>query len=161
FQSRIGSSHVGERPARDRHFGELGETEQSGAVAVIDVVIVVGNVVGQRRELRLHRRVSIEGEVLLGAIAEDWWGHRPGRVAGKRAVMLDETLERFPSEVESVETRIFPLEFGHYAQRLGVVVETALAMHGAMQCPLAGMAERRMAKVVRECKRLGKILVDA
>ncbi len=43
----IGLSHLGERAAGDRHLGELGKGEEPRAVAVIDVVIVIGDVVGE------------------------------------------------------------------------------------------------------------------
>ena len=78
----------------------------------------------------------------------------------QRTVMLDQALERLPGEVEPIEAGIFPLKLGDHAQGLGVVVETALLRHGAVERPLAGMAERRMAEVVGKRKRLGQILID-
>src|SRR5262245_2734164 len=74
----IGFAHAGERTRRDRHFGKLGEGEEPGAVAVVDIVIVVGDVVGERRGLRLDRGEGCKLEVLLGAVFADRLGHRAG-----------------------------------------------------------------------------------
>jgi hypothetical protein len=41
------------------------------------------------------------------------------------------------------------------------VVETAIGRHRGVERALAGMAERRMTKVVREGERLGEVLVEA
>ena len=79
----------------------------------------------------------------------------------QRTVVLDQALERLPGEVEPIEAGVFPLKLGDHAQRLGVVVETALLRGGAVERPLPGMAERRMAEVVGKSKRLGQILIDA
>ena len=49
----------------------------------------------------------------------------------------------------------------HHPQGLGVVVETAMGLQAAIQRALAGMAERRMAEIVRQRQRFGEILVEA
>ena len=160
-EAGIGRLHLGERPARKRHLGKLGEGEHAGAVAVIDVMIVVGDVVGERRKLRFDRSISVEREILLGAMTENGLRHRPPRVSGQRAVMLHQTLQGLPGEVEPVEARIFPLKLGDHAQGLGVVVEAPLLAHGGVQRPLSGMAEGRMAEVVGKRQSLGQIFIDA
>src|SRR4029079_2061302 len=62
----IGRTYLGKRPAGDRHLAKLGEGEEAGAVAVIHVVIVVGDVVGKRSDLCLHGCKSRKFEVMLG-----------------------------------------------------------------------------------------------
>ena len=42
-------------------------------------------------------------------------------------IVLDQTLERFPAEIEPVEGGITALEIGHDAQRLRVMIEPARA----------------------------------
>ena len=46
-------------------------------------------------------------------------------------------------------------------KRLRVVVEPAMGLQAGIQRPLAGMAERRMAEVMRQRQGLGQILVEA
>ena len=60
----------------------------------------------------------------------------------QRAVMLDQALERLLGQVEPVEIGVAPLELGHDAQRLAVVVEAAVRRHAGVERVLAGMAER-------------------
>ena len=67
----------------------------------------------------------------------------------------------FPGQVEAVEIRIAVLQRGHHAQGLGIVVETAMRLQALIERALAGMAEWRMAEVVRQRQRLGEILVEA
>ena len=75
--------------------------------------------------------------------------------------MLDQALQRLPGEVQPVERGVAPLEPGHDAQRLGVVVEAAERRHAVVERVLAGVAEGRVAEVVRQRQRLGEILVEA
>ena len=66
-----------------------------------------------------------------------------------------------PSSVSQVRLSpsklgIAPLELGHDAQGLRVVVEAAAVRHRGVERVLAGMAERRVAEIVRERERLGR-----
>ena len=162
IEAGIGCAHFGKRAAGKRHLGKLGEGEKAGAIAVIDVMIVVGDVVGERRKLCFDRGVSVEREILPCAIIDD--RGRDGWVPlaqQQRTVVLDQALERLPGEVEPIEAGVFPLKLGDHAQGLGIVVETALLRRGAVERPLPGMAERRMTEVVGKSERLGQILIDA
>ena len=79
----------------------------------------------------------------------------------QRAVVLDQPFQRLPGQVQAVELRIAPLQHGHHAQGLGVVVEAAERGEAGVERTLAGMAERRMAEIVGERQRLGQVLVEA
>ena len=68
--------------------------------------------------------------------------------------MLDDALERFPGQVEPVETGITMLKQCHDAQGLRVVIESAMGLQAAIEGALAGVAERRMAQVMRQRQRL-------
>src|SRR5499427_1077337 len=88
---------------------------------------------------------------------------RPGGSAvakRERAIVLDQAFERFPGQVQSVESGIALLERGHHAQRLRIVIEAAAGGEAAIERALAGMAERGMAEVVGKRQRLGQILVE-
>ena len=60
--SRAGSmpgillAHLAQQAADHRHLREVGEREQLGAQPVVEVVRVIGDVVGDRRDLRLGAR---------------------------------------------------------------------------------------------------------
>ena len=71
-----------------------------------------------------------------------------------------------PSSVSQVRlspsnSGVAALERGDDAQGLGVVVEAAVGREARVERPLAGMAERRMAEVVRQRQRFRQILVEA
>ena len=126
------------------------------AQPVVDVVIVVGDVVGDRRDLRFEARPAVKLE------RETPHRPRPSPSSGSvdRPIMLGEPLERFPAQIEPVEIGIGIFERGHEPQRVGVVIEPAGIGERRGQRVLAAMAERRMAKVVREAQGLGQILVE-
>jgi hypothetical protein len=150
-----------EHRANDRHLGEIVEPEQARAIAVVDVVVVVGDVVGERGGLRLERGVGGKLEIVARAISENGIGRGPGRRRPQqRAVMLHQAFERLPGQVEAVEIRVAAFERGDHAQRLRVVVEAPCPLHRRVERALAGMAERRVPEIVRECERLGEIFVD-
>src|SRR5204863_8209605 len=79
---------------------------------------------------------------------------------GERTVVLHQTFERFPGEIETVVSRIAALERGHDAERLGVVIEAAKVREALIQRAFAGVAERRVTKVMAQRRRLGEILVE-
>ena len=91
------------------------------------------------------------------------WRHSGRRLAAgdqQGTVMLDEPFQRLPGQVQPVECGIAALELGHNAQALRVMVEAAKAMHRLVERLLAGMAERRVAEIVRQRDRLGEIFVE-
>jgi hypothetical protein len=150
-----------------RDGGEILEVEQLGAQPVVDIVGIVGDVVGDGRDLRLEAGMAPELQVLQLRIIEDRRRHRAvaaGRATlavDQRPVVLDDAFQGLPGEIEPIEGRIPALDRGHDPQRLSVVVEAAEAGEAGIQGPLARMAERRVAEVVGERQGLGKILVQA
>ena len=74
--------------------------------------------------------------------------------------MLDQAFQRLPGQIEAVEIGVAALQLGDDAQRLRVVVEAAEAAEACVERALAGMAERRMAEIVRQRQRLGEVLVE-
>src|SRR5262249_25885352 len=147
--------------------GEIIQREQAGPQSVIDVVGVVGDIVGKRGELRLGAGKAPKLEV-VGVVADRLRqaalpipSDRRSRAGGKRAGVLDKPFERFPGEIEAGERRITPLKRSHRAQRLGVVVEAADFGKAAVKGTLPGVAEWRMTEIVGERERLGEVLVKA
>ena len=98
--------------------GEVIDLEQFRAQAVVDVMGVVGDVVGNGGGLRLRAGVAPERDVqrlrqlldhgrdAADPIAPD----RRTVSAGERTVVLEQPFERFPGQVETVEFRIAPLQ---------------------------------------------------
>src|SRR5262249_29949775 len=84
-----------------------------------------------------------------------------GRSFRERPVVLARAFERLPGEVEPVELGVALLELGEDAQRLGVVIEAAVGLHRRVQRLLAGMAERRVAEIVRQRHGLAEVFVES
>ena len=78
------------------------DAQQPGAQAVVDVVGVVGDVVGDRRRLRLQAGMKCELEALARVVGEDRARERRVRAsvavgspsAEHRAIVLDEAFQR-------------------------------------------------------------------
>ena len=160
---------LGDDVADQRHRGDVVEREQIGAQAVVDVVRVVGDVVGDRRHLRLGAGEGRKLERLQPVVGQDRPRHAVRGVARRRlavareqrAVVLDQALQRLPGEIEAVEAGVAALEIGDDAQRLRIVVEAAVILDAGVERALAGVAERRMAEIVRQRQSLGEVLVEA
>ena len=67
-----------------RHVVEIGDGEQPGAQPVVDVVIVVGDVVGERRHLRLGARARSSSSSVAAVVVGDRRRHRRS-IAGRAA----------------------------------------------------------------------------
>ena len=74
---------LGPAPRDQGHGEQFFEAEQAGAQAVVDVVIVVGDVVGDRGDLRLEARPArqIEREFGIDRLAAPSPARRPGHYA--------------------------------------------------------------------------------
>src|SRR5205809_393489 len=105
----------------------------------------------ERPRMALLKEISGPALRAASALARDAaWFHRldPTGV-GKRAV-LEDSLTGFEGEVQAIEGRVALLEFVNHAQALQVVFESALARHAVVERVLPGVAERRVAQVVRQ-----------
>ena len=160
---------LGDNSGGERHHLEIIDAKQAGAQAIVDVVGVIGDIVGEGGGLRLQRSVAPQLQIEFFVETRRYRREyrfrgmaRPGPVPpGQRTVMLDDALQRFPGQVQPVELGIAVLQRRHHPQRLRVVVEAAMVREAFVQRPLAGMAERRMAEIVRQRQCLGEVLVEA
>ena len=129
---------------------------------------VVGDVVGDRGRLPFRRRVGRERNIEELGMAADGDGHaglaiapdRSAALVRDRSVVLDQAFERFPGQIEPVELGVAALEPSDHAQSLDVVIEPAVGRKAGVERGLAGMPERRMAKVVSECQGLREVFVE-
>jgi hypothetical protein len=114
-------------------------------------VVVVGDLVGQVGDLRLQRRLLLV-EKALADVAELFG-------IAERAV-LEDALARLEGEVEPVEFGVAFFQQIDHAQRLQVVLEAAVLAHAGVQRILPGVAEGRVAEVVRQRHRFHQVLVQ-
>jgi hypothetical protein len=73
-QAGITPVDLREAAIEDRQFGEFIGRKQLRPQAVMEVVVVVGHVIGQRRHLRLGAGMGVQFEIMTVAIG----GERPG-----------------------------------------------------------------------------------
>ena len=91
----IAIGDLGEHRPDQRHVGQIGDREQPGAQPVVDIVVVVGDVVGERGNLRLRASIGIEPQILTRIV----FGDRRRQRHFKRSVVLGDTFQRFPRQV--------------------------------------------------------------
>ena len=77
-----------------------------------------------------------------------------------RAV-FENALARFEAEIQAVERAVVLFEFIDDREALQVVLEAAVIAHAFVQRILSGMAERRMAEIVRQRNGFDQVFVDA
>ena len=129
---------------------QLVERDEAGAQAVVDIVIVIGDLIGHIRDLRFERRLPAS-EKALAEIAE------PARVFTR--TMLEDAFARFKAEIEAVERAVVLFELIDDGEALQVVLEAAVIAHAFVQRILARVAEWRMTQIVRKRNRFDEILV--
>jgi len=138
--------------AEDRDFLELVEPEQAGAKSVVDVVVVVGDLVGEIRELSLESGL---------ASFEETAPHLAQRARVRRRAVLEDSLARLERQIQTRKLGISFLELVYHAQGLEVVLETAELAHAFVQRVLARVTEWRVPEIVRKADGLGQRLVQA
>ena len=128
--SRLARRRLRQRLADHRQMREVGRLEQLRAQAVVEVVAVIGDVVGQRGDLRLRRGIGVQRQRMSRVV----FGDIGGRLA-QRAVVLGQALQRLPAQVEPVEGGVAALQQRHHAQALRIVIEAAERLHGQRPAP--------------------------
>jgi len=164
-----GSPSVAQDVTDNRHRSKLVERNHFRAQPVVDVVRVIGDVVGNGANLRLRARISRELEVLELAIVRNGAGDAVGGVAGsrppglveQRTVVLCKPFQHFPTEVEAIEGGVAALEPRYHRERLRIVIETAMVGEAMVERTFAGVTERRMTEIVCESASLGQVFVKS
>ena len=147
---------VGDKAREQGHLGHLLQRQQARAHAVVDVVRVVGNGVGQVGQLRLQAGLRAVDEAARHAAG---LGRVEQSRVGRRAVFED-AFARLESQVQAVVVRVAVLQLIDHAQALQVVLEAAVRGHAVVERVLPGVAEGRVAEVVREGDGFGQVLVE-
>src|SRR6266404_5778269 len=139
-------------PLEQRDRQQLFHGDEAGANAVFDVVIVVGDFVGEVGELRLQSGLLTVDEPLAQF-------PEMNRIVVR--TMLQYSFAAFEAQVQSVEIGVVLFELIDHPQGLQIVLEAAEIDHAFIQCVLSGVPERRMPEIMREADRLGQPLVEA
>ena len=151
FEVRIEAAHLAVSRVEQRMLAQLRKRQQARAVAVVDVMVVVGDGVGDVRDLRLEPRLCPLEEA-------------PAHVAERARVALRAVFENafasFEHEVQARKVGVLGFQLIDDAQGLQVVFEATVLAHAGVECVLPGMAERRMPEIVRQADRLGQRLVE-
>lgn len=116
--------------------------------AVVNVVGEIGDLVGQIDNLGFQTGKKSGVELLRGR-------------TGFKIGMLDNPFANLEGQVKTAKMRVADLDPVDRAQALRVMVETSVPLHSLMQNMLAGVAEWRMAQVVRQRNGLRQILVES
>ncbi|PHJ94047.1 hypothetical protein VF09_37190 [Nostoc linckia z9] len=157
-------AHLLHQPGEEGHVFQHLEGEIARAQAVINVMGVVSDVIGNGRDLGFQAGKARQFQVMDLAIVEDRLRNGstcPLPALGfQRSIMLHKTFERLPGQVQSVEIGITPFELGHDTQRLGIVVEAAIGREHLVQRIFTRMAKRRVAEVVHQRHAFREILVE-
>ncbi len=133
-----------------RELLELGEVQDLGAQAVVEIVRVIRDLVADVGELPLEARSRLE--------VGQW--HRM-RVAREVGAVLQDPRPRLVAEVQPGVLLGAVFEPVHDAQALAVVLEAPVRLQELVQHVLARVAERWMAEVVGQDDRLDQVLVRA
>ena len=153
----VGSIHVRQTWTRNRQVVQILKREKTSAQSVIQIVMIVSNVIGQRRHLRLHTRVGVEFQIMQG----DVFGQRIGHRFRDRAIVLGNALQTFPGQVQTIKHGVFRLQSRDQPDGLRVVIEAAKWRHCGVKRILARMSEWRMSKIVGKRHGLCQILHSA
>ena len=82
-------------------------------------------------------------------------------MAEQRPVVFDQAFERFPAQIEAIESGVAALKIRHNTQGLRIVIEAPVTGEAFVERPFASMSERRMAEVMSERQRLGEVFIQA
>lgn len=169
FDARIKRRDLAANVTEKIDLANLRKIDEARAQGVVEVMRVIGDAVGECRGLCLGGSEMRKFEIMNRIIFKDRRGKSAFRITRadpaiglqERAIMLDEPFQRLPSQIESIEGRVAAFELGDNSQRLGVMIEAAVRSHEFVEHILASVAKWRVAKIMRQGKRLGEIVVEA
>ena len=149
--------HLGVTIANDRQGADVIIGEQFCTKSVLQVMVIIGNIVGQGRNLRLGTGIGFQLQIVAGVV----FGQRIGQRARYGAVVFGQCLQRFPCQVQPVPFGVMPFQRCDDANGLCVVVKTAIRCHAVGQRVLAGVAKRRVPQIMGQRHRFGQFATQA
>ena len=127
--ARLNQSDVAREKA---DLAQLLQTDEAGAQAIVDIMVVVGNFVGEIAYLRFQDGCPP---------TRNRSPTSPSRRAFSSEQCFDDALAGFEAQVQTIERRIAILKPIDDAQALQVVFEATVPAHALIQRILPGMAE--------------------
>ena len=102
---RVQGAYLIKVTAEDADFGQLLERDQTGTQAVIDIVVVVGNLIRQVGDLGFQAGLPPfqEAEADIAEFFGIFF-----------RTVLEDALARFEGEIEAIEFGVFLLQFVHH-----------------------------------------------
>ena len=152
FALRILAAHVSGSIGKEGNRLELPQIDQPGTDAVIDIVVVVGDFIRQICDLCFEAGLFAVDEPSAD-VAE-----LPGILRG---AMLENAFASLEAEIEAVEACIPLFELVDDSERLQIVLEATEVAHAGIERILSGVAERCVAKIVRQADGFDQILVES
>jgi hypothetical protein len=143
--------HSGMKAREGAHIAQLLDLDQPSPHAIVDVVIVVGDGIGEDSRAVLPAQAGCVDEPLADVSQ---------LACVRQRAVLENAFPALEREVQPGEAGVSLFEFVHHAQRLQVVFEAAVLAHAGIERVLAGVPERRMPEVVRQADGLGECFVD-
>ena len=159
-QGRVLAQHLGAVRLEQFDLVQLLQRQQAGANAVVDVVRVVGDLVGEVAQLRFQGRLGMVQKTMRHAAGID----RLDLAGVDGRTVLEDALTRLEAQVETVPGRVALLQMVHHAQALQVVLEAApfaaRPAHAVVERILPSMAEGGVAEVVRQRDGLDQVFIE-
>ena len=152
----IGRINGNKAAIQNRQLRQFIAREELGPKPIMQIVMIISDIIGNGGHLRLGAGMGRELQINLLAGRSQ----RPRDRRAHRAIMFGNPLKRFPTQVQAIEIGVVPLQMGHNADRLRIVIKATERRHQILQGILARMAERRMAQIMGQRHGLGQILIQ-
>ena len=119
-------------------------------------MIVVSDVIRHCCNLRFQRRplLELKRESLVQLRQSPVWGF-------DRPVMLGQSFKQIPGQIETVMAGIRAFNPHDRAQRLRIVVKSAVALHRFAQSIFACMSKRRVAQIMRQTQCFSQVFIKS
>ena len=138
-------------PREYPHRRQLLDRYQARTQSVVDVMIVVGDFVGQIGNLRFQRGPLFPDEAFADF---------PQLLRVFEGAVLQDSFTGLETQIQPFEGGIALLQHIDDTQRLQVVLEAAVVFHAFVERVLAGVAEGRMPEVVRQRNGFDQVFVE-
>jgi len=130
-------------------FSQFFQTDIARLESIINVMIIIGNLIGQIDNLRFERRSPARIKCRFC---------QRTRLVVIRG-MLDNSFAGLPTEIETIKIRIAVLKDVDYSQRLTVMLKSTVILHQSVEDRLSSVTKRRMTQIVGEGQSFYQIFI--
>ena len=166
FQPRIQRVNFGKGRAGNGQIHQIGFAEQARSQTVMQIMVAVGHIIGNGGHLCFGAGVAVQFQIPQRVDRRQRIRQRSvmfgiGVRANHRTVVFGNAFQTFPCQVQTIKIGIMTFQRGDNPQGLRVVIKAAIGRHQRRQRVFTGMAERGVAKIMRQRYRFGQIGVQA